>query len=457
MLKSVAVASLVGSTLGEIIHITPITTFSNIPQPQTKSHHATCPLRVLRDSIRSQCAADVQGKCVITSSDFPLFISQQQQQQLSPLFSSGFVSFPPPPPSIGMVSLIDLESMIDEMFSSTLQIFDEAMSANRQEEVATERAVKAFEAKLPSFVEDIISSSSSSSSSVSSDEREIDNVPPQEEEEVFESLLGDLMDITSRFQINSERRRLSESENDPHLEMKDRLARRLTEYVSQTELFQLPGGGVMRVTSVRQVNETPKLGFGNVDVDECIYSSYKNGDLSSGCTMAVSSFMDFVNARRSGLERMVQQAPTQSSLPAPVVPPTQDVSLLQTLSQAHQRLKNEDDSNMKYMVYASILSSMLVVVSMCILAVKSIRLFVASVAMIAAAIFLGPVYMLAVLAIVFIVDQFFFIDDDDDDEEEDIAAVDFDYAKMEDDYDPVEANGQMDKPRVFIGVPVQVV
>ena len=265
------------------------------------------------------------------------------------------------------------------------------------------------------------------------------------------------MDITRRFQINSERRRLSESENDPHLEMKDRLARRLTEYVSETELFQLPGDGVMRVTSVRQVNETPKLGLGNVDLDECIYSSYKNGDLSSGCTMAVSSFMDFVNARRSGLERMAQQAPTQSSLPAPAVPPTQDVSLLQTLSQAHKRLKNEDDSNMKYMVYASILSSILVVVSMCILAVKSIRLFVAGVAMIAAAIFLGHVYMLAVLAIVFIVDQFVFIDDDDNDEEEDIAAVDFDYAKMENDNDPVEANGQMDKPRVFIGVPVQVV
>eukprot|EP00986_Skeletonema_menzelii_P018848 scaffold26734_cov143-Skeletonema_menzelii.AAC.3 len=306
--------------------------------------------------------------------------------------------------------------MIDEMFSSTLQIFDEAMSANRQE-IAKEHAVKAFDSQLPSFVENIISSaslsSSSSSSSSSSDEREIDNVPHVEE--VFESLLGDIMDITSHIQISSERRRLSEGDNDPHLEMKNRLARRLTEYVSQTELFQLPGGGIMRVTSLSQVHETPKLGLGNVDLDECIYSSYKNGDLSSGCTVAVSSYMDFVNAHRSGLEKMVQQTPIQSSLQ----PHPKDVTLLQTF-----QALNEDDSTLR-------------------------------IAMIVAAIFLGPVYMLAVLAVVFVIDQFYFSDDDDEEEEEDIPAVDFDYTKMEDDNDAVEANGQMEKPRVFIGVPVQ--
>lgn len=404
-----------------------------------------CPLRVLRDSIRSQCDLDVQVKCATTISDFPLFLSQQQH--LSP-FSLGVVSIPPPP--IGVVSFIDLESMIDEMFSSTLQIFDEAMSANRQEEIAKEHAVKAFDSQLPSFVENIISSaslsSSSSSSSSSSDEREIDNVP--HEEEVFESLLGDIMDITSHIQISSERRRLSEGDNDPHLEMKNRLARRLTEYVSQTELFQLPGGGIMRVTSVSQVNETPKLGLGNVDLDECIYSSYKNGDLSSGCTVAVSSYMDFVNARRSGLEKMVQQTPIQSSLQ----PHPKDVTLLQTF-----QALNEDDSTLRYMMYGSIFSSVLVVISLCVLAVKSIRSFIAGIAMIVAAIFLGPVYMLAVLAVVFVIDQFYFSDDDDEEEEEDIPAVDFDYTKMEDDNDAVEANGQMEKPRVFIGVPVQVV
>lgn len=441
LLNSVAFASLVGSTWGDMIRTTPT---SNLPLPSMAQSQHKCPLRVLRDSIRSQCDLDVQVKCATTISDFPLFLSQQQH--LSP-FSLGFVSIPPPP--IGVVSFIDLESMIDEMFSSTLQIFDEAMSANRQE-IAKEHAVKAFDSQLPSFVENIISSaslsSSSSSSSSSSDEREIDNVP--HEEEVFESLLGDIMDITSHIQISSERRRLSEGDNDPHLEMKNRLARRLTEYVSQTELFQLPGGGIMRVTSVSQVNETPKLGLGNVDLDECIYSSYKNGDLSSGCTVAVSSYMDFVNARRSGLEKMVQQTPIQSSLQ----PHPKDVTLLQTF-----QALNEDDSTLRYMMYGSIFSSVLVVISLCVLAVKSIRSFIAGIAMIVAAIFLGPVYMLAVLAVVFVIDQFYFSDDDDEEEEEDIPAVDFDYTKMEDDNDAVEANGQMEKPRVFIGVPVQVV
>lgn len=442
LLNSVAFASLVGSTWGDMIRTTPT---SNLPLPSMAQSQHKCPLRVLRESIRSQCDLDVQVKCATTISDFPLFLSQQQH--ISP-FSSGFVSIPPPP--IGVVSFIDLESMIDEMFSSTLQIFDEAMSANRQEEIAKEHAVKAFDSQLPSFVENIISSaslsSSSSSSSSSSDEREIDNVP--HEEEVFESLLGDIMDITSHIQISSERRRLSEGDNDPHLEMKNRLARRLTEYVSQTELFQLPGGGIMRVTSVSQVNETPKLGLGNVDLDECIYSSYKNGDLSSGCTVAVSSYMDFVNARRSGLEKMVQQTPIQSSLQ----PHPKDVTLLQTF-----QALNEDDSTLRYMMYGSIFSSVLVVISLCVLAVKSIRSFIAGIAMIVAAIFLGPVYMLAVLAVVFVIDQFYFSDDDDEEEEEDIPAVDFDYTKMEDDNDAVEANGQMEKPRVFIGVPVQVV
>lgn len=442
LLKSVALASLVGSTSGEMIRITPIM-LTSLPQPSMGQSPHQCPLRVLRDSIRSQCDIDAKMKCPTTTPDFPLFFSQQQQQH-SPFSSSGFMSFPAPP-SIGMGSFDDLESVIDELFSSTLQIFDEAMSANSQ--FAEERAVEAFDAKLPSFVEEIVSSASSSSSS---DEEEIDNVPPQED--VFASLLGDIMDITQNIHINSERRRLSEGENsDLHLEMKDRLARRLTEYVSRTEVFQLPGGGVMRVVSLSQVDETPRLGLGDVEVDGCIYSSYKNGDLSSGCAGAVSSYMNFINARRSGLEHKVQQAPIQNSLPAPAAK-ADDETLLQTLSGIHQQYINKDDSTLRYLVYGSILSSALVVISLCVLAVKNIWSFLAGIAMIATAIFLGPVYMLAVLAVMIILDQFY--PSDDDEEEEGTSAVDFDYVKMEEDNDAAD---QMGKPRVFIGVPVQVV
>lgn len=364
-----------------------------------------------------------------------------------------------------MRSFDDLESMIDEMFSSTLQLFDEAMSVNMQEEAeAEERAVKAFDAQLPSFVEEIVSSASSSSSS-SSDEREIDNVPPQDEkvEDAFASLIGEIMDITSHIQMDSQRRRLSEGKsNDPHLKMKDRLARRLTEYVSKTELFLLPGDGTMQVVSMSPANKSPMLGLGDKDVDECIYASYKNGDLSSGCTAAVSSFMeyvnfmDFVNPRQYGLEwKMQKQTPIQNSLAAPV-PKAADETLVQTLSGVHQRLINEDDSTTRYLVYGSILSSIVLLISLCVMAVKNIWSFFAGVAVIVMGIVLGPMFMLTVLAVVIIYDQFY-PSDEDNEEEEDLLADDFDYVKMNEDDDDAEVNGSMSKPRVFIGVPVQVV
>jgi len=445
LLKSVALASLVGSTLGETIYIT---------------SHKSCPLRALRESIRSQCDLDAKAKCASNSPELSLFISQAQH---SPLFSSGFVPFPPP--TFGMRSFDDLESMIDEMFSSTLQLFDEAMSVNMQEEAeAEERAVKAFDAQLPSFVEEIVSSASSSSSS-SSDEREIDNVPPQDEqvEDAFASLIGEIMDITSHIQMDSQRRRLSEGEsNDPHLKMKDRLARRLTEYVSKTELFLLPGGGTMQVVSMSPANKSPMLGLGDKDVDECIYSSYKNGDLSSGCTAAVSSFMeyvnfmDFVNPRQYGLEwKMQKQTPVQNSLAAPV-PKAADETLVQTLSGVHQRLINEDDSTTRYLVYGSILSSIVLLISLCVMAVQNIWSFFAGVAVIVMGIVLGPMVMLTFLSVVIIYDQFY-PSNEDNEEEEDLLADDFDYVKMNEDDDDAEVNGSMSKPRVFIGVPVQVV
>lgn len=363
-----------------------------------------------------------------------------------------------------MGSFDDLESMIDAMFSSTLQIFDEAMSVNMQEESeAEERAVKAFDAQLPSFVEEIVSSASSSSSS--SDENEIDNVPPQEEEkeDVFASLIGQITDITSHIQMDSQRRRLSEGKpNDPHLKMKDRLARRLTEYVSKTELFLIPGGGTMKIVSVSPVNSTPMLGLGDRNVDECIYSSYQNGDLSSGCTAAVSSFMDFVTARQYGLgSRMqqtptIQKSPTQNSLATPVTEEAADETLLQTLSGVHQRFMNEDESTTRYLVYGSILSSIVLLISLCVLALKNIWSFFAGVAIIVVGIVLGPVFMLSVLAVLIIYDQFY-PSDEDDEEEEDTLPNDFDYVKMKEDDDEAEVNGSTSKPRVFIGVPVQVV
>jgi len=388
-------------------------------------------------------------KCPATGSDFPMFFS--------PFATGGLMSG-------NRGSFDDLESMIDEMFSSTLQFFDEAMRSdvvNRQ--IAEERAMKAFDANLPSFLDEIVSSitsytSSSASSSSSSGDEPQEEEEEEEEEEVFSSLMGDLMDITRHIQRDSQRRRLSEGKsNDPHMELKDRLARRLTEYVSKTELFLLPGGGTMEVVSVSQVNPTPMLGLGDRDVDECIYSSYKNNDLSSGCTSAVSSYMDFVTARPVESRVQQQQTPIKNSLAAPATEAA-DETLVQTLAGVHQRFINENDGTTRYLVYGSILSSIVVLISLCALAVKDIWSFFVGVALLVAGIFAGPVFMLTLLAVLIIYDNFY-PSDEDDEEEEETLPDDFDYVKMkeEDDDDAAEVNGNMRKPRVFIGVPVQVV
>jgi len=124
----------------------------------------------------------------------------------------------------------------------------------------------------------------------------------------------------------------------------------------------------------------------------------------------------------------------------------------------HERLINEDDSTTRYLVIGSILSSIIISISLCVLAVKNIWSLFAGVALIIAGIFLGPVYLLVILAVLIISDQFY-PSDEDDEEKEDNFADDFDYVKMKEDDgdDDAEVNSQMSKPRVFIGVPVQVV
>ena len=104
------------------------------------------------------------------------------------------LSPPPPPPMFAMGSPLfnDLESVIDEMFSSSLQIFDEAISeALGAQKVAEERAMEAFDKRLPSLVDEITSSISSSSSSssdypASEDERDVTT----QQEEAFARVLG---------------------------------------------------------------------------------------------------------------------------------------------------------------------------------------------------------------------------------------------------------------------------
>ena len=428
--------------------ITDITYLSS-PPPQRNVQINRCPLRALRDSIRSYCALDVMTKCPSPASEFSFFISQPQMMT-----------------SMGMGSFDNLESMIDEMFSSTLQLFDQAMNTSRQ--VAEDRAVEAFDAKLPTFVDEIVSSTSVSPLSSSSNdegEEDIDNTPPQEV--VMPNLLDDIMDITRNIQMDSQRRRLSEGVVDLHVEMKGRLARRLTDYFSKTEVLQLPSGDLMRVVSVLPLEQTPRLGLG--EVDECLYSQYKNGDLSCGCSTAVSSYLDFVDVHRFGVPQGLQVG-------HPVVTKenvirggafsvlhendasSNNESFLQTLSGKHEKFVNDH-----YLAYASAVFLVLAVtvnlVVLCRLAVWNTWFFISGLAVIVAGVFFGRVVMLVVLAATVLVDEFNPKDDEEVKKEDDEGPDEFDYVNMHEEDDHV--NNRMSKPgeshRVFIGVPVQVV
>lgn len=88
------------------------------------------------------------------------------------------------------------------------------------------------------------------------------------------------------------KRRLTEGDADPRARVKERLARRLTEY--RTDLFYHPDGSVTVYTRSLSPNSStttaPPLGTGSNRVDECLNSRYANGDLGGGCHDAVDAF-----------------------------------------------------------------------------------------------------------------------------------------------------------------------
>ncbi len=123
------------------------------------------------------------------------------------------------------------------------------------------------------------------------------------------SQLGD--DLLAETRIARRRRRLQEArtsdENavaiDQQLQVKERLARRLTEY--RTDLVYHPDGTISVYTSSFLPHHSfssshsiiSPLGMGSTHVDECMKSRYENGDLLGSCFDAVNRFFAAVNDR----------------------------------------------------------------------------------------------------------------------------------------------------------------
>mmetsp|Transcript_20906 Transcript_20906/g.35951 ORF Transcript_20906/g.35951 Transcript_20906/m.35951 type:complete len:496 (-) Transcript_20906:84-1571(-) len=104
------------------------------------------------------------------------------------------------------------------------------------------------------------------------------------------------------------RRRLTESDAiDPRLQVKERLARRLTEY--STDVFYSPDGTKMtlyrgsvghstssgRGQLVRSSLPQASLGVASNHVDECLRSKYDNGELERRCHRAIGEFLLLVS------------------------------------------------------------------------------------------------------------------------------------------------------------------
>jgi len=108
-----------------------------------------------------------------------------------------------------------------------------------------------------------------------------------------------------------ERRRLSEGAADPRSEARERIGRRLTEYVRMTETYFGPGGGSVTFHTTTALPDLalslrgpqppsrklgdgvkPGLGFATAEVDRCLYDRYLEQGLSRGCTDAVRGLDD---------------------------------------------------------------------------------------------------------------------------------------------------------------------
>jgi len=217
-------------------------------------------------------------------------------------------------------------------------------------------------------------------------------------------------------ETHSERRRLSEqgAEVDPRLRVEERLARRLTEY--RTDLFYSPEGNTVTLYTTSsspnyfpaqhsfmsaspffggESSSPPPLGMGSSHVDECLRSRFNSGELKgTGCHRAVGEFL-------LAVDHGSPQSPHHAEFADP------EINADQILSEAHARDPHEVNNP--------------------------------------ASAFLGLALSIAV-ALLLLMDHFVVAQEEEEDDDDDVDQ--FDYTTLPEDDEA---------PRVFVGLPVQVV
>jgi len=248
--------------------------------------------------------------------------------------------------------------------------------------------------------------------------------------------------------MDGQRRRLSEGEVDPHPAVKERLGRRLTEYVHM-ETFTIPsyGGTVIHhshssssdpfLTMVNPVSSNarnlgpdssvPRLGFGNHDVDSCIYSMYANSDLSGGCHDSVHSLLIAHASMAERKMKMLESAPVDDG--AHVVSPALAFFVC--------------------LIFAAACTSSLALCAHCLgMDVTSI---LCSVMVFISTLTFGWVSLAVTLPAVLICNWL----RDDSEEEDGEEADDFDYVKCPEDDSDEKSSG--DDQVVCVGIPIRIV
>jgi hypothetical protein len=258
----------------------------------------------------------------------------------------------------------------------------------------------------------------------------------------MQSAAASLLDSMGQEFISSHRR-LSEEEGltseeaEEEEPIKERLARRLSEYIN---ILYHPGG----IVTIRSFSDTPKsssdtstpnlemgsdttpnLGMGSENLDSCIYSSYRYGGLDTDCYAAVDRFM--FGYRTFGL--------------------------------TFDSFKNEEGSEVlskeqgsvwsMYRLYSILLAiyALIAILGMCT-GLIDLRTFMIGVVMYWCGVMVGFWSLCLVIPVVFLVDRWCGEKEAEEEEEEEVDACG--YVKLNDEEEE-------EPPIVFEGVPVQVV